>query len=70
MAELGVGYVSIVPSMKGFSGQVSRELNGMDPALNKAGDKGGQSFGKKFTSDIVLDPTTGAVVELKTQPLD
>lgn len=30
----------------------------------------GALFGKKFTSDIVLDPTTGAVVELKTQPLD
>ena len=30
----------------------------------------GALFGKKFTSDIVLDPTTGAVVEFKTQPLD
>ena len=30
----------------------------------------GALFGKKFTSHIVLDPATGAVVELKTEPLE
>ena len=30
----------------------------------------GALFGKKFTSHIILDPATGGVVELKTEPLD
>ena len=30
----------------------------------------GALFGKKFTSNIILDPATGGVVELKTEPLD
>lgn len=30
----------------------------------------GSLFGKKFTSKIVLDPATGSVVELKTEPLE
>ena len=30
----------------------------------------GALFGKKFTSHIVLDPVTGGVVELKTEPLE
>lgn len=30
----------------------------------------GALFGKKFTSNIVLDPATGGIVELKTEPLE
>lgn len=30
----------------------------------------GALFGKKFTSHIIVDPATGAVVELKTEPLE
>ena len=30
----------------------------------------GALFGKKFTSHIILDPATGGVVELKTEPLE
>lgn len=30
----------------------------------------GALFGRKFTSHIVLDPTTGSIVELKTEPLE
>ena len=30
----------------------------------------GALFGKKFVSHIVIDPTTGGVVELKTEPLE
>ena len=30
----------------------------------------GALFGKKFTSHIVLDPVTGGIVELKTEPLE
>lgn len=29
----------------------------------------GALFGKKFTSNIILDPATGGIVELKTEPL-
>lgn len=50
MAELGTGWISIVPSAKGFSASVRSELNGMEPEFAKAGDKGGQSFSSKFTS--------------------
>ena len=30
----------------------------------------GALFGRKFTSHIVLDPTTCSIVELKTEPLE
>lgn len=48
MPELGTGWVSIVPSMKGFSSEVSRELNGMEPEFAKAGDKNGQTMGSRL----------------------
>ena len=30
----------------------------------------GSLFGKKLTSQIVLDPATGSVISLKTEPLE
>jgi tape measure domain-containing protein len=49
-AELGVGYVSVVPSARGFSSKIQQELNGIEPEFAKIGDKGGKSFSSKFAS--------------------
>lgn len=47
--ELATAYISLVPSMRGFSSQVSRELNG---PMVSAGDEASSKFSKRFTSGI------------------
>lgn len=49
--ELGTGYVSIVPSARGFGAALSREIDGpVDRAARDSGDRGGRTFVSRFTS--------------------
>jgi tape measure domain-containing protein len=51
--ELGVGYVSILPSTRGIGRQLSRELNGpLTTAGREAGDSASGAFGGRFTAGI------------------
>lgn len=49
MPELGKAYVQIVPSAKGISGSITKELT---PEANAAGQNAGQSIGKSLVSSI------------------
>ncbi|UYL87850.1 tape measure protein [Gordonia phage Malisha] len=42
--EVGVGFVSIVPSMRGFRRTVNRELDGVDKDANTHGERSGRSM--------------------------
>ena len=47
MTEVGVGFVQLVPSMRGFQGAASRALSdGLRGPLKKAGDDAGDALGK------------------------
>lgn len=49
MTEVGVGYVRLVPSMRGFSAAASREMaNGMSGPADTAGRKAGDGFVSGF----------------------
>lgn len=51
--ELATGYISLVPSAKGFGRGLSRELAGpMDAAGREAGDRASGTFGGTFTAGI------------------
>ncbi|MFD9629796.1 phage tail tape measure protein [Streptomyces violascens] len=47
--EVGMGYVSIVPEVQGFAGELQRQVTG--PA-ESAGQEGGQSAGEGFTGKM------------------
>ncbi|MFG2147519.1 phage tail tape measure protein [Streptomyces sp. NPDC048696] len=47
--EVGMGYVSIVPEVQGFAGQLQRQVTG--PA-ESAGQEGGQAAGEGFTGKM------------------
>lgn len=48
--ELGKAYVQIIPSAKGISGNIEKELNGAGASGETAGEKSGKGFGAKFLS--------------------
>lgn len=48
MAELGVGWISVRPSMKGFNSDISSALKGVDPVAEKSG----KSMGSRISSGI------------------
>ena len=48
MAELGVGYVSIIPSLRGFNSGVAKALDGLDPVAERSG----KSMGGKLSSAL------------------
>lgn len=48
MAELGVGYISIVPEVSKISPNVARALDGLDPVAERSG----QSMGGRISSGI------------------
>ncbi|MGW2425065.1 phage tail tape measure protein [Streptomyces sp. NPDC001709] len=47
--EVGMGYVSIVPEVQGFAGELQRQVTG--PA-ERAGQEGGQTAGEGFTGKM------------------
>lgn len=53
MTEVGVGYVQLLPSMRGFAGAVSRELGSeLDTASGKVGRQAGGSFMSGFGDGV------------------
>ena len=54
MAELGAYYITIMPSMKGFSSAVNKELGNL-------GDSGGKSFSNSFV-DVLKGSAIGTVL--------
>ncbi|MBR1689401.1 MAG: hypothetical protein IJ713_01345 [Oscillibacter sp.] len=62
MAELGKAYVQIVPSAKGISGKITKELSG---ETDEAGKSAGESWGKKFAAlakKAILSAGVGKVI--------
>ncbi|MGW2380205.1 phage tail tape measure protein [Streptomyces sp. NPDC001658] len=47
--EVGMGYVSLVPEVEGFAGELQRQVTGPSEA---AGQEGGQSAGEGFTGKM------------------
>lgn len=47
--EVGASYVTILPSAKGFGKNLNKQIG---PAMQRAGDEGGQSFGSKFGGSV------------------
>ena len=50
--ELGVGYVTILPSARGFSNALTKQLAPLDAIAGKSGTTAGQSFGGRLSSAI------------------
>ena len=52
--ELGVGYVSVVPSTGSFKAELQKQLDsmGFESSFSKHGKKAGQGFGKSFGSEL------------------
>lgn len=54
--EAGEAYVSVVPSLKGFSqrlkAELAGELRGIDAPISQAGHRAGQNFGDKMREGI------------------
>lgn len=54
--EVGQAFVSIVPSLKGFSAKLKadmrRELGTVDPVVAEAGDKAGKTFGSRMGDSL------------------
>ncbi|MEY8565210.1 tape measure protein [Corynebacteriaceae bacterium 7-707] len=50
MAELGVGYISVIPETSKITPGIKKAFGEADAEAGKSGEKGGQSFGQKFTS--------------------
>jgi len=65
-AEVGAAFVSIVPSLKGFSSKLKSELRGelrtIDPVVGEAGHRAGQTFGSRMHS--ALSPAIGRIGQL------
>jgi hypothetical protein len=59
--ELAVGYVSLVPSAKGITSGIQKELTATGAAASKAGASAGKSFGSKFASGIKSVAKVGAL---------
>jgi len=50
--ELATGYVSIVPSARGFASALSKQLAPLDAIAAKSGDTAGASFGGRLSKSI------------------
>lgn len=50
MAELGVGYISIVPEVSKITPGIKKALGDADGVYGQSGDSGGKTFGQKFSS--------------------
>lgn len=50
MAELGTGYISIIPDASKITPGIKKALGDASGELARAGESGGKSFGGKFTS--------------------
>lgn len=62
--ELGVGYVSVVPSTGSFKAELQKQLDGMgfESSFSKHGKRAGQGFGKSFGSELSSSlPGVGAI---------
>lgn len=68
-AEVGQAYVSIVPSLQGFSAklksQMAAELRGVDGPVQEAGKRAGASFGERLHEGI-KSRLSGIATMLKT----
>ena len=62
--ELGVGYVSVVPSTGSFKAELQKQLDGMgfESSFSKHGKKAGEGFGQSFGSELSSSlPGVGAI---------
>jgi phage-related protein len=61
-SELATGYVTLIPSAKGFRNALDNEIGGgMDAAGGAAGDKAAHGFGTRFASGIKTAAKVAAV---------
>ena len=60
--DVGTAYLQVVPSAKGFSANLSREIGGgMESAGKSAGDSAAKGFGASFKSGIATVAKAGAL---------
>ena len=60
--DVGTAYLTVVPSAKGFSANLTREIGGgMTSAGAKAGDSAAKGFGTRFKSGIATVAKAGAL---------
>lgn len=64
---LGQAYVQILPSAKGISGEITRELNSanLGQAGEEAGDTAGKGFGRSFKAAVIMAAVAAAAAIMK-----
>lgn len=60
--ELATAYISLVPSMRGFSAAVGREMAGVGAVAGQEGEKAGGKFSSKFSGVLKSGLAAGGVL--------
>lgn len=70
--EVGLAYVRLVPSMRGFSSTVSQEMSKSSGGVGAAGESAGRSFGKRFAAGakIASAAVLGSMALIAKQGVD
>ena len=60
--ELAVGYVSLIPSARGFGSNVAKELDGVQAVADDVGQKAGGRFSGAFKSKLKIGAAIGGAL--------